>query len=559
MESNLKKDTWTCLSYSFLQTLRSAFPHGGDCVILLGHVDEGEPFSPDELSALFLTFCEETKSYWACSELCRTDTTVQCLLRLYVPTEEFVEVRIAVLGQVDAAKSTLISVLVHDTVDNGRGLARSKICRHAHELETGQTSSISHNILGFDAFGRAVNRPDHQQRINWTDVCRSATKLILFVDLAGHLKYLKTSMFGLTGSRPDCTLILIGANASVQDMTREHMKLCVGLGIPIVVIITKIDMAPPDVRAQTILDVERILSRIPGPKGIEKFRHMTSIQDILWVYAQEKRTTPIFQISNVTGENIPLLKQFLNMMPPSIPSVVSVDPTNTIFQIDSTYQVPGVGTIVSGIVLAGTIRSNDTLQLGPVGSNGAFIEATVRSIHRHRLAVQVVHPFEMATLAVRVYGSHKIIPGMVMSSTPVQTTWTFEAELIVLHHASLISCMFQSVVHIGAVRQTARIIWMDCEHIMTGKRALVRLQFIRRPVYIHELGQRFAMREGTSKCIGKVTAILSDVNPSSRNRGDNPQKLYMAPDDGGYITRKQRRRAKKAEIDAIRFNSLSIS
>lgn len=35
------------------------------------------------------------------------------------------------------------------------------------------------------------------------------------------------------------------------------------------------------------------------------------------------------------------------------------------FIMDETYSVPGVGTVVSGTVLKGIIRLNDTLMLGP--------------------------------------------------------------------------------------------------------------------------------------------------------------------------------------------------
>ena len=35
------------------------------------------------------------------------------------------------------------------------------------------------------------------------------------------------------------------------------------------------------------------------------------------------------------------------------------------FQIDDTYQVLGVGTVVSGTCFRGTIRLNDSLLLGP--------------------------------------------------------------------------------------------------------------------------------------------------------------------------------------------------
>lgn len=59
----------------------------------------------------------------------------------------------AVVGNVDAGKSTLLGVLTHGDLDNGRGLARQKLFRHKHEAETGRTSSVGNDILGFDSVG----------------------------------------------------------------------------------------------------------------------------------------------------------------------------------------------------------------------------------------------------------------------------------------------------------------------------------------------------------------------------------------------------------------------
>lgn len=61
--------------------------------------------------------------------------------------------RVAVVGNVDAGKSTLLGVLTHGELDNGRGLARQKLFRHKHEAETGRTSSVGNDILGFDSVG----------------------------------------------------------------------------------------------------------------------------------------------------------------------------------------------------------------------------------------------------------------------------------------------------------------------------------------------------------------------------------------------------------------------
>lgn len=61
--------------------------------------------------------------------------------------------RVAVVGNVDAGKSTLLGVLTHGELDNGRGHARQKLFRHKHEMESGRTSSVGNDILGFDSTG----------------------------------------------------------------------------------------------------------------------------------------------------------------------------------------------------------------------------------------------------------------------------------------------------------------------------------------------------------------------------------------------------------------------
>ena len=57
------------------------------------------------------------------------------------------EIRIAVLGNVDSAKTTLVSTITNKILDDGRGLARSKVFKHQHEKDTGRTSSISFRYI----------------------------------------------------------------------------------------------------------------------------------------------------------------------------------------------------------------------------------------------------------------------------------------------------------------------------------------------------------------------------------------------------------------------------
>ena len=66
--------------------------------------------------------------------------------------------RIAVVGNVDAGKSTLLGVLTHCELDNGRGYSRQKMFRHKHEAESGRTSSVGNEILGFGSNGQVINK-----------------------------------------------------------------------------------------------------------------------------------------------------------------------------------------------------------------------------------------------------------------------------------------------------------------------------------------------------------------------------------------------------------------
>ena len=77
----------------------------------------------------------------------------EILVRRVADDQQFIDLRMAVLGNVDAGKSTLLGVLTQSELDNGRGRARLNLFRHLHEIQSGRTSSISHEILGFNDKG----------------------------------------------------------------------------------------------------------------------------------------------------------------------------------------------------------------------------------------------------------------------------------------------------------------------------------------------------------------------------------------------------------------------
>lgn len=50
----------------------------------------------------------------------------------------------------------MLGVLVKGDLDDGRGRARVNLFRHKHEIETGRTSSVGMEIMGFDTTGHVI-------------------------------------------------------------------------------------------------------------------------------------------------------------------------------------------------------------------------------------------------------------------------------------------------------------------------------------------------------------------------------------------------------------------
>ncbi|KAI6177385.1 Dgp-1 [Aphelenchoides bicaudatus] len=437
--------------------------------------------------------------------------------------KDFIEVRVAVVGNVDAGKSTFLGVLTHNALDDGRGHARKRLFRHKHEFETGRTSSVGNDILGFNASGQIVNKPDpHSGKLDWVEISTSASKIITFIDLAGHEKYLKTTIFGLTGYSPDYTMLMVGANMGIAGMTREHLSLCLALNVPVFVVITKIDRCPAPVLEETLKQLNKLL-RSPGSR---KSPILINNIDDLYLAAQNfygGKVCPIFKVSNVTGENLDFVRSFLNILPLRRPACTS---DKVHFVIDEIFHVTGVGTVISGNCLSGTINTDDILWLGP-DTNGAFIQVKINSIHRKRLPVDTVHYGQSAAFAIKKISKKQVRKGMVLLSGTEQpkACWEFEAEILILNHPTTISKNYEAMIHAGAVRQTAKILQMNKEVLRTGDRDKIHFKFTRRPEYIVP-GTRLVFREGLTKAVGAIHKILVHATPLNAPKGPSDAKKY---------------------------------
>ncbi|KAJ2688970.1 hypothetical protein IWW39_001849 [Coemansia spiralis] len=458
--------------------------------------------------------------------------------------EQILEVRVAVAGNVDAGKSTMLGVLTQGRLDDGRGKARVALFRHQHEIESGRTSSVSLEILGFDkTTGAPVRHTDPSRKVSWDAVCSRSSKLISFLDLAGHEKYLKTTVFGMAGGAPDYVMLMVAANAGLNGMAKEHLGLALALGIPVFVVITKIDMCPPNVLDGTIKQLTKVLRSSGCRKLPIAVRDRNSVIMAASRFVSQ-RVCPIFQISNVTGEGIDSLQTFLNVLPlnrcysapTSTPAQANTDTTAATkgkkaagpvagetqpkmqFDISEVFVVPFVGTIVSGVLISGMLKPGDPVWLGP-DYNGHFFQTAIRTIQRKRVDAQAAYTGQSVSLWLKKVTRSQVRKGMVLlgrnehSSEEPSSSKTFEAEVVVLYHSTTISSRYQAMIHCGSVRQTARVLSIEqadgsAETLRTGDRARVVFQFIRHPEYLTE-GTRLIFREGRTKGVGKVLRVLS--------------------------------------------------
>lgn len=434
--------------------------------------------------------------------------------------QDIVELRVACVGNVDSGKSTTLGVLTKGNLDDGRGRARVSLFRHKHELDTGRTSSVGMEIMGFDAEGKEV-RPEgsigeltnqvglRKQQLSWDDICKKAAKVVSFIDLAGHERYLKTTIFGLTGCSPDFVLLIIGANAGLIGMSKEHLSVALALSVPVVAVITKVDMTPANVLEQTIQQLVKIL-KSPGCRKVPVFVKNDGMSCELAQNFVKEKACPIFMISNVTGSGLGPLKLFLNSLPAGLETQYPIDDPLE-FTISDAFSVPFVGTVVSGVIISGNLTVGQEVWLGPDGL-GHFQSTIIKSMQRKRVNVDHAHAGQSVSLNLKRIKRAGVRKGMVILSksndNPPKATRIFEGQVLILYHNSTIQPNYQAMLHVGSVRQTVKILSIEKSQVLrTGDRSKIKFEFIKHPEFI-KLGQKLLFREGKTKGLGVITKLV---------------------------------------------------
>lgn len=487
----------------------------GEAVYEIGVTDEGEivGLAEGDMEESLATLSRAAEKIGAkCTLLRKVDgkagRAFEVLVRRTKESGGFpIWLYVPVLGNVDSGKSTLVGILTTGRLDNGNGAAMTRVARYLHEIKTKRTSSVSSRPLGFDEEGGIVNY-NLTSPLDEAEIFLDSVKIIDLVDLGGHERYFKTTLRGIMGHQPDYCIITVAANAGIMPMTIEHLKVVLGLKLPIIFVVTKLDLTPHLV-PQTLEDIQRLvklpkINAIPFPiRGLDDAIVAAKVMP-------SGRVAPIFTVSNVTGEGLDLLRGFLNLLPQRTRWGERAN-RQFVLYVNDVFNVRGVGSVVSGVVDSGGIGEGETVLLGPF-RDGSFRPVRVKSIHINRTFVEKAVAGNDACLALAGADYEELRKGMVLLDSKLKgkasAVTSFEAEVFILHHPTTIRQGYQAVFHARSVKQSVEFVKIyGGEILRTGDYGRVKLSFLYQPETIAE-GQQFVFREASAKGIGVVTKIL---------------------------------------------------
>ncbi|KXX78144.1 GTP-binding protein 2 [Madurella mycetomatis] len=338
------------------------------------------------------------------------------------------QLRVTLTGPTTSGKSTLLGTLSTGTLDNGRGKGRLGLLKHLHEVASGITSSVTQELVGYND-GDIINYA-HSGVESWIDI-HDFTKdgrLVYLLDSAGHPRYRRTILRGIVGWAPHWTLLCIGADSAEFtsttgatssaldvlgnagtgiDLASAHLDLCLRLRLPLVVVITKLDLANKQSISTTlskILSSIKRAGRVPkmvkgGPASHADLNRVSdfdreSVKDVLGCMNASDDPfsfVPILLTSAVDGRGVGVLHALLQSLPlPSTPTshdyigaALNPEQPACLFHIEDKFSLPASyalatsdadqqtdhGTVVAGYLRFGSLSIGDKVVVGPFPSD----------------------------------------------------------------------------------------------------------------------------------------------------------------------------------------------
>ena len=314
-----------------------------------------------------------------------------------------------------------------------------------------------------------------------------------FVDVPGHERLIHNMLAGATAI--DFVLLVIAADDGPMPQTREHLELLNLLGLTQgAVALTKIDAVAPE----RVAAIRQAVTDLLADTGLA--------------------TSPVFPLSGHTGEGVAALHAHLEN---AAAACRRPRPGGRFrLAIDRAFSLPGVGTVVTGAVHAGSLRVGETLSLAPLG-----LKARVRGLHaQDRVAEQGQAGDRCAVALKGDFEKKDIQRGMWLVDPALHLPLNrFQAELRVPAGQKPLRHLQSVHLHLGTADLIARVALLDGKEVSPGDGALVELLLERDTLALR--GDRFILRDAGAQRTVAGGRVL-DIFPPTRYKR-TPERLAL--------------------------------
>ena len=384
------------------------------------------------------------------------------------------EVKIGVFGEESSGKSTTLSVIVNEELDDGNGKMRKLNFRFQHEFISGKTLSISHLIFGLDKNNNRIHTKDNSEMI------KNSYKLINLYDMGGSEKAMKNTLSLISPDYIDYALLFVDVKNGPTYNTKILYTLNNSIHIPMIAIVTMIDLfvENPLNQFNKFLDnFIKVISHInPSLKPIliqnknDIFSYLTEIKN-----SNNQNLLPIIPISNVKGTNIDLLSFLISNLPNTLSRTIPlinnsfedkgfnfISSPQSQFDVHEHFIVDGK-TIIGGVVSKGKIKKGEKYYFGP-NKMGNFKLLTVDTIHCKKQNVNIAYEgqFSSVSLSGNNFSESEVIKGMSLigiNNTP-RAIKIFKADVWSIGDENIKEVKYrcEPVIIINHIRQTCKIL-----------------------------------------------------------------------------------------------------
>jgi len=305
------------------------------------------------------------------------------------------------------------------------------------------------------------------------------------IDMPGHERFVRTMIAGAGGV--DLMLLVVAANEGVMPQTREHLAIADLVGVRGgVCALTKCDLASDDLVELAVEEVREVL------RG-------TALDG-----------APVIPVSAKEGTGLAALRAAL--------TAAAVTPRDAsgapVMPIDRVFARKGFGVVVTGTLVAGTLREGEVVAVGPTGPEHRVLTARVRGLQVHGAAVSEARAGSRVAANLAGVEVAEVPRGQwVFREGVVAVTRSFDARVRLLPETRrALGRRTKLEVAAGATHALATVSLLEGDSLEPGAEALARVS-TDRPLVLR-VGERLVLRGPPSLAgVGGTVGGLTVVRP----------------------------------------------